>query len=119
MPRYYNRITKCEELAENLPDVKELPPGNPFWSPLPAGQQLTYNGQNFPNGLEIIPPPIYTAEEQARIDLRAAGVTVRSITAANYMLSRGDNTLSLLINAAVDAVVVSSGLSLIQVSELA
>ena len=118
MARYYDKINRNERQAEDLPNVVELPPSNVFWSLLPAGMQFTYDGSNIPNGLEPIPPHVYTVAEQARIDLRAAGVTIVSITAANYMLSRGDNTLSLLINAAVDAVVVSSGLSLIQVSEL-
>jgi hypothetical protein len=118
MARYYDRVTKTERFAEALPDIKELPPENVFWSALPPGMQLTYDGSNFPNGLEAIPAPIYTAEEQARIDLQAAGVTTNAIVAAMYMFHRGDSALVVLANNAIDAVVISSGLTLAQVSEL-
>jgi hypothetical protein len=118
MARYYDRVTKTERFAEALPDIKELPPENVFWSALPPGMQLTYDGSNFPNGLEAIPAPIYTAEEQARIDLRAAGITNDTLALAYYKNHRGDPTLLATVDGVIDAVVISSGLTLAQVSEL-
>ena len=120
--RYYNKVTRTEALPGlhpiDPPDVVVLPPGNPFWSPLPAGMQLTYDGANLPNGYEPIPPPVYTVEEQAKIDLQAAGVNIQSVTAAQYADGRGNPAPLTAIDAAVDAVVISSGLTLAQVSEL-
>jgi hypothetical protein len=118
MARYYDRISKNERFSEDLPDVKELPPGNPFWSALPPGMRLTYDGNNWPDGLEPIPPPVYTAEEQARIDLRAAGITNDTLALAYYKNHRGDPTLLATVDGVIDAVVISSGLTLAQVSEL-
>ena len=96
----------------------ELDEANVFWQPRPAGQQLTYDGGGVPDGLEPMPAPIYTAEQQARIDLRAAGVTTVSAVAAMYMFHRGDNAPIVVVNDAIDAVVISSGLTLAAVSAL-
>ena len=116
MSRYYDKIMLVEAFSEALPNTVELPPSNPFWDPIPAGMMLTYDGSNIPNG--YAPLPALTAEDQARVDLRAAGVTVSSILHAQYMNDRGDSALLAAIDAAVDAVVISSGLTLSQVSGL-
>ena len=120
--RYFNVVNKTEAV-EGMhsilpPDVLPLPAPNVYFDPLPAGQQFTYDGSGLPNGLEPIPAPVYTAEEQARIDLRAAGVNSQSVTVAQYANDRGIPAPLVAIDAAVDAVVISSGLTLTQVSEL-
>ena len=127
--RYYNRENEPGSelfLAPTLPHLLynefnsnhvAIDDGNVFWSPIPAGQQLTYT-DSIPDGLEAIPAPVYTAEEQAAIDLRAAGVNGTTITAALYAEARGITTPLATLDAAVDAVVLSSGLTLAQVSEL-
>ena len=58
--RYYNKVNGTEAIpgfhSIDPPDVVILAPANPFWSPLPAGQQLTYT-DDIPDGLEPIPAP--------------------------------------------------------------
>ena len=120
--RYFNVVTKNEAI-DGLhsilpPDVLPMPVPTPYDDPLPAGQQRTYDGAGLVNGTEPRPAPIYTVEEQAGIDLRAAGVTQQSVLAARYMNDRGDPALLTAINAAVDLIVISSGLTLTQVSVL-
>jgi hypothetical protein len=119
--RYYNKVTGTEAIpgvhSIDLPDVVILAPSNPYWSALPPGQQLTYTA-DLPDGLEAIPAPVYTAAQQAAIDLRAAGVNVNTVTNALYANSRGITTPLATLDSAVDAVVLSSGLTLAQVSVL-
>jgi hypothetical protein len=120
--RYFNIVSKNEALegihSIDPPGVLPLPAPNVYFNPLPAGMMWTYDGAGLPNGVTPIPAPSYTAEEQARIDLRAAGVSVQSVLAARYMNDRGDPTLLAAIDAAIDLVVISSGLTLLAVSGL-
>ena len=122
MSKYFNRVTKTEAIegihSISPPDVVELDESNPFFSPLPAGQQLTYDGGGIPDGLEAIPPFVPTTEQQAVIDLNAAGVTVNTVEAALYLDHRGNSAPITAIDASIDAVVISSGLTLAVVSNL-
>jgi hypothetical protein len=118
--RYFNVVTKTEAVAGmhsiSPPNVLPLPAPNVYFDPLPAGMTLTYDGSGLPNGLTALPGP--TVEEQARIDLHAAGVTISSLLVARYLNDRGDPAPLAAIDAAIDLVVISSGLTLAQVSEL-
>ena len=120
--RYFNKVTNTEAIeglhSIALPDVVELDDSNPFFSSLPEGQQLTYDGGGIPNGLEAIPPFVPTTEQQAVIDLNAAGVTVNTVEAALYLDHRGNSAPITAIDASIDAVVISSGLTLSTVSNL-
>ena len=119
--RYYNKVTKTEAIpgihSIDLPDVVILAEANLFWSPLPPGMQLTYT-LGIPDGMEAIPAPVFTVEQQAGRDLRAAGVNGTTVTAALYANARGITTPLATLDSAVDAVVLSSGLTLPQVSAL-
>jgi len=116
MSRYYNKVTKTEAIEGihdlNPPAVVVLPLSNVFWDPLPAGMQLTYDIDLIPNGLEPIPAIVYTAEEQARIDLDAANVTAHKLSAAIYADNRGNPARLAAIDVDVDAIVLANGLSL-------
>ena len=118
--RYFNVVNKTEAI-EGMhsilpPDVLPLPAPNVYFDPLPAGQQWTYDGAGLPNGTTPLPGP--TVQEQAQNDLEAAGVNIRSVLHAQYANDRGIPAPLVAIDAAVDAVVISSGLTLTQVSEL-
>ena len=124
--KYYDTVRRVELFltgpASRLysamdPDHIELDSSNIYFQPLPAGQQLTYDGSGIPNGTEAKPAKIYTAEEQARIDLHAGGVDLTKIIQALYLDSRGDATGLTAVGAVVDAVVISSGLTLAQVTD--
>ena len=106
------------EYDSGNPDHAAIDESNPFFSALPAGQQLTFDGGGLPDGLEAIPAPVFTVDEQAAIDLQAADVTISTIAQARYLDTRGDGTLLATIDAAVDVIVISSGLTLAQVSAL-
>ena len=60
----------------------------------------------------------FTTEQIALIDLIAAGVTARTIAAATYLDHRGNSAPITAIDASIDAVVISSGLTLAVVSGL-
>ena len=79
---------------------------------------MTFDGGGLPTGTEAIPPFVPTVQEQAAIDLRAADVTNNTITAARYADGRGVPAPLAAIDASVDAVVISSGLTLAEVSGL-
>ena len=127
--RYFDKSTKTE-LFENplVPaqlqynamnsDHAALPDTNPFFSELPAGQQVTYDIDGLPDGLEPIPAPVYSAFNQARIDLFNAGVTPRTVANARYLDGRGDSSELAAIDASIDAIVISSSLTLSQVVAL-
>lgn len=66
----------------------------------------------------VLTDPIPTAEEQAVIDLVAAGVSNNSVTAALFLDSQGAPAPLNQINAEIMVVVNSSGLSLNTVSGL-
>lgn len=111
MTRYYHTIDKNEALAPG-PDIVILPPENAFWSPLPAGHQLTYDGNAIPTGTEPIPPPPLGTIGAAKIDLRAAGVTTAAVSRALYKDGRGLPAELNAIDAAIDAIVLAHTLSL-------
>ena len=118
--RFFNIVTKTEAVegmhSISPPDVLPLPAPNVFFDPLPAGQTWTYDGAGLPNGTTPLPPP--TAEEQAAIDIHAAGITRSTLALAYYQAHRGDPSLLAVVDSVIDAVVISSGLTLTQVTEL-
>lgn len=120
--KYFNTITKTLAVEGmhpiDPPGVLPIADNNVFFDPMPAGHRFTYDGAGLPDGTEPVPPPVYTVAEQARLDLHAAGVNVRSVMAAWYLDDRGEDAQLDLINAAFDAVVISSGLTLTQVVRL-
>ena len=70
------------------------------------------------NTADPIPVIIPTTEQQVVIDLNAAGVTARTIEAAIYLDHRGNSAPITAIDASIDAVVISSGLTLAVVTNL-
>jgi len=119
---FYNKLNGSEVhplLGDTSPPhIVELPPEHIAWIKMPAGMQFTYDGNNIPDGYEAQPAPIYTAEEQARLDLYAAGISSRTLALAYYKNHRGDPSLLAVVDSVIDAVVISSGLTLTQVTEL-
>ena len=105
MTRYYNTVNKIEEIdlpvdgngdvIEPLPtNVVGLDDSNPFFSPLPDGQQLTYDGSDIPDGTEAIPVIPPTSEEQAIEELKNRGITRDVINESTYLnAARNDSTL--------------------------
>ena len=95
----------------------DLPVG---WTEQTIGEQIGWIDGG--GGIFAAPPPpapqVLTATEQAAIDLQAAGVTNATLTAANYASGRGFPAPLAAIDSAVDLVVISSGLTVAQVSEL-
>ena len=63
-------------------------------------------------------PPVLSAAEQAAVDLRAAGVTIQTISQARYLDTRGDSSLLDAIDTDVDIIVISSGLDLDEIAAL-
>lgn len=63
-------------------------------------------------------PPVPTAADVARADLLAAGVTRGTIATGLYLEQRGDDSVINALNAKIDIVVISSGLTLETVSAL-
>jgi len=57
--KYYNALTKNQtwQSQSHLDEVFEIADDNPFMSAIPKGQQLTYDANKVPNGLESIPSP--------------------------------------------------------------
>jgi hypothetical protein len=119
---YYNKLDGSQVhplIGDTSPaHIVELPSEHIAWDKMPAGMQFTYDGNNIPSGYELAPGPIYTAEEQVKLDLHNAGVNVKSLLSAKYLNDRGDPAPLAAIDAAIDLVVISSGLTLAQVSEL-
>ena len=125
--RYFKISTKTELLLTGPAhliynggnsDHAAIDESNAFFSALPAGQQLTFDGGGLPDGLEAIPPFVPTTEQQAAIDLQAAGVTIQTISQARYLDTRGDSSLLDAIDTAVDLIVISSGLDLEDITAL-
>ena len=71
-----------------------------------------------PAEVDEIENPVLTTEQQAVIDLNAAGVTTNTVEAALYLDHRGNSAPITAIDASIDAVVISSGLTLSTVSNL-
>ena len=101
--RYYNTVTKVEEFGPGT-DIVILPPENPFWSPLPAGQRLTYDGGGVPNGLEPIPAPTLGSPAAVQNELLAAGISYRTVAQAMYLDHLGDSSLLTTLDAAINTV---------------
>ena len=70
------------------------------------------------NGTWLDVTPALTAAEQAVIDLNSAGVNTNTVEAALYLDHRGNSAPITAIDASIDAVVISSGLTLSTVSNL-
>ena len=114
--RYFNTVTRTEAIEgvheTNVPEVVILPDDNPFWQPLPEGKQITYDYNGVPNGIEDIPPPVYTPIQQAAIDLANAGITTGTMIVALYLAKRGTNGPLSDMNDLIDGIAASNGLSL-------
>ena len=87
MARYYHVVNKNEARAPGA-GIVELPPENVFWSPLPPGEQLTYDMADLPNGTEPIPVPAPTVAS----DLDDAGIDHLALTKALYKDYLGDSS---------------------------
>lgn len=112
MARYYHTVDKVEVLFVEPPlpaNVVELPPENVFWLDLPEGQELTFDGGGIPNGTQPVVPDPRSALLDALYD---AGVTKGTITAALYLDGRGTPGPLNAIDAAIDALVISEGVTL-------
>jgi len=102
----------------NNPDHAMIDESNPFFSPLPDGQQLTFDINGIPNGLEPIPAPVYTAQEQALIDLQAAGVTAAVLTVARYLDSEGDGVALTAVQSLITGIAINNSLTDLEVAAL-
>ena len=115
MPRFFNTVTRTEAIEgihpTNVPEVVILPDDNPFWHPLPSGKRITFDYNGVPNGIEDIPPPVYTPLEQAAVDLRDAGVTVGKLTLALYAAERGHVGPFNNLSDQIDAIAAANNLS--------
>lgn len=112
MARYYHLLDKNEVLfvAPPLPpDVVELPPENVFWSELPEGHELTFDGGGLPNGTQLI---VQGTDFILRDALSSAGVTRDTLTSALYLAGRGVTAPLTALDNAIDALVISEGVTL-------
>lgn len=112
---YYHVINKTEEFGPG-PDIVVLPPENPFWSPLPDGHELTYDGGGLPNGTAPIAPPSTGTPDAIRIELAAVGITADRIARALYLSHRGDSTLLNALDATIDTIAANQGVNYADVS---
>jgi hypothetical protein len=120
--RYYNKVTRTEHLEIMHgdwtldPDVVILPPGNTFWGPpLELNEVLSFDGGNLP--LARV-PRVISLEETLSILLRAAGVSQASLERALYLDGRGIPGPLNGIDAALDVLVISEGVTLETLVEL-
>jgi hypothetical protein len=125
--RYYNKTNQPGHelfLSSARPDLVytpanpehiELAEANVYWDTLAQNTALTYDGNGVPNGTQAI---AISVEDQTSADLHTAGITNSTLALAYYKNHRGDPTLLATVDGVIDAVVISSGLSLAQVSEL-
>ena len=95
--RYYNNSTNTEIFDNDRvpahliydvgnPDHVAIDESNPYFSAIPAGQQLTYDGAGVPDGLED--RPLSEAKDIAKGKVRAAK------SAANLMINSSDGTFT-------------------------
>ena len=114
-----NAFTENAGVIDNLAIFSGLPLPD-GWTEQTIGEQIGWidGGGGVFAAPVVPPPPVLSTTEQAANDLRSAGVTNTTITAANYADGRGFPAPLAAIDSAVDIVVISSGLTLAQVSEL-
>lgn len=99
MPRYYSKVDKSE-VFEPGPDVVELPPDNPFWTPLGRAKRLTFDAEGIPNGTETIPPRTIPpgSDEAIHMALGQHQITSRRITMALMRAHNGNSSSIAAIN---------------------
>ena len=110
MTRYYNTVTRVEEFAPG-PDIVVLPPENPFWSQLPDGEELTYDGFGVPNGTQPIPPFSVGSIEAIQEALGAAEIHTGKLALALYSHHHGNSTLLNAINAEITAIALAQSVT--------
>lgn len=120
--RYYNKVTRTEHLEimhgdwTADPDVVILPPGNTFWGPpLALDEVLSFDVDNLP--LARV-PRVISQEEAISVALRAAGVTRAAMDRALYLAGRGVTGPLTTIDNELDALVVSETVTLETLVEL-
>ena len=122
MTRYFHKVTQTEWVPlfhgdpDGNPDVVELPPESPFWGePMGPDELMTFDFDGLP--LARVPRTI-SPEEALHTLLQADGITPAAMDRATYLDRRGDPGPLTALDNALDALVLSEGVTLETLLEL-
>ena len=122
MAGYFHKVTQTEWVPlmhgdpDGDPDVVELPPESPFWGePMGPDEVMTFDVDGLP--LARVPRTI-SPEEVLHNLLQADGITPAAMDKALYLAGRGTTGPLTALDNALDAIVLSEGVTLEALLEL-